>query len=78
MPGGGRGTLSLIAISLNNNKHTQIANAIQMALKHNEYRIQADVTDVGAAFKNCKHTKDLETIWCYAVQNSKVDWRDYG
>lgn len=77
MPGGGRGTLTNIAVALNSEKHSEIADAIKMALGKAEYTISTSVLDIGAAFTNCEHTEDLADIWCFASEHNKIDWQEY-
>lgn len=73
MPGG-RGKLTEVALSLNNEKHTEVAHAIKMALDHNNYVINASVDQLGIAYTNCKHTDSLTDVWCHAVETGKIIW----
>lgn len=78
MPGGGRGTLTEIAISLNHEKHTEIAEAIKMAIEivlpsgDDGYQIDTSPRDIGTAFQNCNNTDSLRDVYCHALEHKKV------
>ena len=76
MPGG-RGTILDIANSLNNTRHTEIADAVKTAIDSGYRVANTSIPLLGAAFSTCDQPASLSDIWCYANDKGAVDWGEY-
>ena len=71
MPGGGRGSIVDIAISLNENGSDENVKAIKCWITGG-YEVVSSTNLLAAAFEICEEEDKLDEIWMYALEHNRL------
>ena len=77
MPGGGRGTIEAIGISLNGGKHKELAETLIDDIKGGHYQVIASLQLIANAVEKCDNLGSLNKVWCAAKAHNRVEWAEY-
>ena len=76
MPGGNRGNIVDVAISLNESSSDQAMENWKCWIKGG-YVVEASSNLKAAAESICKHKNKLQEIWNYALEHGRLDQVEY-
>ena len=73
MPGGGRGNIVDVAISLNEGAATDTWKA----WIRGGYVIESSANLLAAAEKICEHQGKFSDLWCFALEHGRIEQLEY-
>ncbi len=76
MPGGNRGNIVDLAISLNESHSTEAVEAWRCWIK-NGYTVEVSANLKAAAESICEHRDKLLELWEYAAEHGRIEQLEY-